>query len=127
MHLDKPTDMAITPDGEIFVSDGYGNNHVHVFTEEGDHKFTFGGAGSGPGEFSTPHSITIDGAQRVYEVQVPRPNQGSAVVVDGRPLADARAVDQGAGADLGGLLREGALLRAASRQRKHRPAAPAAS
>src|SRR5712692_1603584 len=25
-HLDQPTDMAITPAGDVFVSDGYGNN-----------------------------------------------------------------------------------------------------
>ena len=24
-HFNRPTDMAITPDGEVFISDGYGN------------------------------------------------------------------------------------------------------
>lgn len=30
-HLNMPTDMAITPQGDIFVSDGYGNNRVVHF------------------------------------------------------------------------------------------------
>src|SRR6185503_2884117 len=34
-HLNKPTDMAITPAGDIFVSDGYGNNCVVHFDRTG--------------------------------------------------------------------------------------------
>src|SRR5438093_5905738 len=34
-HLNKPTDMAIAPSGDIFVSDGYGNNRVVHFDKSG--------------------------------------------------------------------------------------------
>lgn len=66
LPFNRPTRVAIAQSGDIYVSDGYGNNHVHVFSTDGNHKFTFGGTGNGPGEFSTPHAIFIDHAQRVY-------------------------------------------------------------
>ena len=31
-HFDKPTDMVLTPSGEVFVTDGYGNNRVVTST-----------------------------------------------------------------------------------------------
>lgn len=66
LPFNRPTRVAVARNGDLYVSDGYGNNHVHVFDAGGDHRFTFGGAGSGPGEFGTPHAIFIDRAQRVY-------------------------------------------------------------
>ena len=30
--FNHPTDVAVAPDGEIYVSDGYGNGRVHAFT-----------------------------------------------------------------------------------------------
>ena len=35
-HFNKPTDMAITPTGEIFVTDGYGNRRIVHFDKEGN-------------------------------------------------------------------------------------------
>src|SRR5262249_21150780 len=34
-HLNQPTDMAITPSGDIYVSDGYGNARVVHFDASG--------------------------------------------------------------------------------------------
>jgi NAD+ kinase len=46
----------------------------------------------------SPHTLTnrpvVDSANRVYEMVVPRPNPGTAVVVDGRVLATLRAGDR---------------------------------
>lgn len=58
--FNHPTDVAVAPDGEIFVSDGYGNSVVHRFSPDGELILTWGKPGTGPGEFSTPHAIWVD-------------------------------------------------------------------
>jgi peptidylglycine monooxygenase len=63
--FNHPTDVAVAPDGEIYVSDGYGNSAVHRFSASGEHMATWGRPGSGPGEFTTPHAIWVDRADRV--------------------------------------------------------------
>jgi peptidylglycine monooxygenase len=57
--FNHPTDVALAADGEIYVSDGYGNAHVHRFSADGRHLGTWGGVGSGPGQFSTPHGVWV--------------------------------------------------------------------
>ena len=57
--FNHPTDIALAPTGELYVCDGYGNAHVHCFSADGKHQFTWGGIGTGPGEFSTPHGIWV--------------------------------------------------------------------
>ena len=46
----------------------------------------------------SPHTLTVrpvvDTAERVYEMEVPEPNEGTTVLVDGRPLAKLTAVDR---------------------------------
>ena len=44
--FNRPTRVAVAASGDLYVSDGYGNNHVHVFDAGGDHKFTFGSPGT---------------------------------------------------------------------------------
>jgi peptidylglycine monooxygenase len=63
--FNHPTDVAVAPDGEVYVSDGYGNSAVHRFSASGKHMTTWGRPGSGPGEFTTPHAIWVDRAERV--------------------------------------------------------------
>ncbi|MEN6534703.1 MAG: peptidyl-alpha-hydroxyglycine alpha-amidating lyase family protein [Bryobacteraceae bacterium] len=65
-HFDKPTDVAVAPNGEFYVSDGYGNSRVAKFSAKGEFLFDWGRKGSKPGEFDTPHSITLDKQGRVY-------------------------------------------------------------
>jgi hypothetical protein len=65
-HLDKPTDMVISPAGDIFVSDGYGNNRVVHFDRDGKFVKAWGKMGTEPGEFSCPHAIAMDSAGRLY-------------------------------------------------------------
>ncbi|PKB72736.1 MAG: hypothetical protein BZY75_05430 [SAR202 cluster bacterium Io17-Chloro-G7] len=64
--FNHPSDIAVAPSGEIYVSDGYGNSSVHRFTAGGDYVASFGGPGRGPGEFIVPHSIRIAADGRVY-------------------------------------------------------------
>ena len=37
-----------------------GNSHIHCFDPYGEHRFSWGGHGSGPGQFDTIHSVFID-------------------------------------------------------------------
>lgn len=65
-HFNKPTDMAITPEGHVFVTDGYGNARVVHFDEQGRYVGEWGRLGVKPGEFNLPHAIVIDSQRRVY-------------------------------------------------------------
>ena len=65
-HFDQPTDVAVAPDGMVYVSDGYGNNRVAVFDSEGKFKFEWGIAGENDGQFNLPHGIARDSNGRIY-------------------------------------------------------------
>ena len=66
MPFNMPTGLAIAPNGDIFVSDGYGNSRVHRFDPEGDLLKSWGTVGTGPGEFAMPHNIDVDKNGRVF-------------------------------------------------------------
>ena len=67
-HLNQPTDMAITPSGEVFISDGYVNSRVVHYDRSGKFVNSWGKLGTGPGEFSLPHGIALDSRGRLYVV-----------------------------------------------------------
>ncbi len=52
-----PTDVCVLADGTTFVTDGYGNAHVHRFSADGALERTWGAAGDGPGALRVPHAI----------------------------------------------------------------------
>ena len=54
-----PYNVAVDGNGDIYVSGG--SNCVRVFDEGGLSKYTFGGGGSGDGQFYNPRGITIKG------------------------------------------------------------------
>jgi DNA-binding beta-propeller fold protein YncE len=60
------THTALTPNGDILVSDGYGNASVHKYDPTGRHLMSWGKPGSGPGEFNLPHNICCDPDGWVY-------------------------------------------------------------
>ena len=64
--FNHPADIAIAPNGDIYVADGYGNSSVHRFSAEGKHLMTWGGPGKGRGQFTTPHGIWVDARDRVF-------------------------------------------------------------
>ena len=63
--FNHPSDIAIGPTGNIYVSDGYGNSCVHRFTASGEYISSFGTRGNGPGQFRVPHSIRVTKDGRV--------------------------------------------------------------
>ena len=64
--FDRPTDIAFSPSGDIYISDGYGNSRVVKIDHNGKYLLAWGKRGTGPGEFNTPHSIAIDSRGTVY-------------------------------------------------------------
>jgi len=66
LHFNRPTDVAIAPDGSFYVSDGYINTRVLKFAPDGRFLFQWGTKGSGPGEFNLPHGIALDSSGRVF-------------------------------------------------------------
>ena len=65
-HFNKPTDVAITSSGDIFVCDGYGNDRIVHFDKQGKYVKEWGELGTKPGQFSTPHAIAVDSQGRLY-------------------------------------------------------------
>ena len=61
-----PTNVALSPAGEIYVSDGYGNARVHKFSSDGRLLLSWGEPGNGPGQFQVPHGIAVDRQGTVY-------------------------------------------------------------
>src|SRR5215510_5892531 len=64
--FNRCTHTALSPEGDIYVSDGYGNACVHKFSPNGKLLFSWGMSGSEPGEFNLPHNICCDAEGYVY-------------------------------------------------------------
>jgi sugar lactone lactonase YvrE len=67
--FNAPSDVAIAPNGDIFVADGHGgetNARVVKFSKDGKFIKAWGKKGSGPGEFNIPHTIALDSRGRVF-------------------------------------------------------------
>jgi hypothetical protein len=56
----SPTNLAVAPNGNIYVGDGYGSSYVNVYSANGKYIKTFGGKGSAPGQLDCPHGIVLD-------------------------------------------------------------------
>lgn len=56
----SPTNLAIAPNGDVYVGDGYGSSYINVYSPKGEWKFSFGGKGKEAGQLDCPHGIAID-------------------------------------------------------------------
>ncbi|MDD4868951.1 MAG: peptidyl-alpha-hydroxyglycine alpha-amidating lyase family protein [Kiritimatiellae bacterium] len=65
-HFFKPTDVTVAFNGDIFITDGYGNARVVHYDKEGHFINSWGRLGSEPGCFSIPHAVVCDSRGRVY-------------------------------------------------------------
>ena len=64
--FNRPTDVGFGPNGEIYVTDGYGNSRVVKFSKQGRYVTAWGKHGKGEGEFDAPHAVVVDRQGRVY-------------------------------------------------------------
>lgn len=64
--FNRPTNLAIAANGDLFVTDGYGNSRVHRFSARGELLASWGEPGTGPGEFMLPHGIAVDANGQVF-------------------------------------------------------------
>jgi YD repeat-containing protein len=62
----RPTNAALAPSGEIYVSDGYGNARMHRFSADGELLGSWGEPGGAPSQFRTPHSVWAHDDGRVF-------------------------------------------------------------
>ena len=60
------THTALAPNGDIYVSDGYGNPRVHRYAPDGRLLMSWGESGCDPGQFNLPHNIACDPDGYVY-------------------------------------------------------------
>jgi len=60
------THTALSPTGDIYVADGYGNAAVHKFNPKGQLLKSWGAPGTDPGEFNIVHNIVCDDEGWVY-------------------------------------------------------------
>ena len=64
--FNRPTSAAIMPsNGDVYVSDGYGNSRIHVYSAAGEYKLSWGRPGIDAGQFIRPHNIAVDENDRV--------------------------------------------------------------
>jgi DNA-binding beta-propeller fold protein YncE len=66
--LNEPTDLAFGAAGEVFVLQGHGRGEPRVlkFDKSGKLTKSWGGQGTGPGQFDISHSIVVDAKGLVY-------------------------------------------------------------
>lgn len=69
--LNQPNDVAIAANGDIFIAQGHtpgprGDARVLRFDRTGRFISSWGGKGTGPGQFAVAHGIAIDGDGRLW-------------------------------------------------------------
>lgn len=67
--FNKPSDMIVAPNGDIFVADGHdagGNNRIVKFNSEGEFLMEWGSFGTGTGQFRDPHALAMDSQGRLF-------------------------------------------------------------
>jgi hypothetical protein len=65
-NFNLPTDVAFALNGDVYVSDGYGNPRVVKYSRDGKYLLQWGSRGTGPGQFQLPHNVAVDAKGRVY-------------------------------------------------------------
>lgn len=67
--FNKPSDVLVAPNGDIFVADGHdasGNNRIVKFDKDGNYLDEWGTTGGGNGQFRDPHALAMDSGGRLF-------------------------------------------------------------
>jgi hypothetical protein len=56
----RPTNVAIAPNGDIYVGDGYGSSFINQYNQKAEFIRTFGGLGKADDQLDCPHGLWVD-------------------------------------------------------------------
>lgn len=56
----SPTNLAVAPNGDFYVGDGYGSSYINQYNSQGKYIRTFGGPGKDAGQLLCPHGLIVD-------------------------------------------------------------------
>lgn len=86
-----PTNLAVAPNGDIYVGDGYGSSYINQYDSAGRYIRTFGGMGSEAGQLNQPHGIWMDtrGPEPVLTVADRRNYRIQTFTLDGKHIGFA--------------------------------------
>lgn len=94
-HFDLPSGIAVLKNGNIIVTDGYGNNRVALFDKAGKFIRQVGKGkggpedkGNGPGEWVLPHKLAVDAQENLYIID----REGHRLQVFDKNLAYLREI-----------------------------------
>ena len=84
----SPTNLAIAPNGDLFVGDGYGSSYINQYNNKGEYIRTFAGKGKEPGKVDCPHGIAVDmrGGSPILTVADRANNRIQRFTLDGRHI-----------------------------------------
>ena len=66
----NPTDVAVSPNGDIYIVDGYGSQKVFQFDKNFKHLKTIGGSGKDHGKFNTCHGVWVSTLNKEPELYI---------------------------------------------------------
>ncbi|MEO9806357.1 MAG: 6-bladed beta-propeller [Reichenbachiella sp.] len=75
----KPTEVTVTPNGDFYVADGYGEQHIMHYNHKGELLNIFGGRGEGPEYFDNAHGICYDDRDKANPILLITARQQNAV------------------------------------------------
>ena len=55
-----PTETTVLPNGDFYIADGYGAQHILHYDEKGNLKNSFGGRGTGDAYLDNAHGVCVD-------------------------------------------------------------------
>lgn len=85
----RPTNIAVAPNGDFYIADGYGQHYIHRYNAKANYLGSFGGPGNAPGKVNCPHGLCIDtrGEKPVVLVADRANVRLQSFTLDGQPIA----------------------------------------